>query len=122
MTTETKTYNGWTNYETWNVKLWMDNEEPSYRYWQEFTQEVWDAAEAGGVFTRSEDARYRLADRLKEEITDGSPLIEAPSMYSDLLGAALCEVNWEEIANALLVNTDIEEYEDVGTEHAPEAS
>jgi len=28
-------YNGWTNYETWAVKLWMDNEEPSYRYWRE---------------------------------------------------------------------------------------
>ena len=23
-------YNGWTNYETWAVKLWMDNEEGSY--------------------------------------------------------------------------------------------
>ena len=23
-------YNGWTNYETWNVALWMDNDEISY--------------------------------------------------------------------------------------------
>ena len=23
-------YNGWTNYETWNVALWMDNDEPTY--------------------------------------------------------------------------------------------
>ena len=25
-TAEKKTYNGWTNYETWNVKLWLDND------------------------------------------------------------------------------------------------
>ena len=24
------TYNGWTNYGTWNVNLWVDNEEPTY--------------------------------------------------------------------------------------------
>ncbi len=28
-----KGYNGWSNYETWNVKLWMDNDEGSYNYW-----------------------------------------------------------------------------------------
>lgn len=25
------TYNGWTNYQTWNVPLWIDNEEATYR-------------------------------------------------------------------------------------------
>lgn len=24
------TYNGWTNYETWNVALWLDNDQESY--------------------------------------------------------------------------------------------
>jgi hypothetical protein len=26
-------YNGWTNYETWAVSLWLGNEESSYRHW-----------------------------------------------------------------------------------------
>lgn len=30
--TMSQEYNGWTNYETWNVALWMDNDESSYQY------------------------------------------------------------------------------------------
>jgi hypothetical protein len=43
MTTENK-YNGWSNYETWNVALWMDNDEGNYDYWNERTTEICEAA------------------------------------------------------------------------------
>ena len=25
-------YNGWTNYETWNFKLWLDNDETTHKF------------------------------------------------------------------------------------------
>ena len=30
------TYEGWANRATWNVYLWLNNEEPSYRHLQAF--------------------------------------------------------------------------------------
>jgi Txe/YoeB family toxin of Txe-Axe toxin-antitoxin module len=32
------TYNGWANYETWNFKLWLDNDEASYKRIQELVK------------------------------------------------------------------------------------
>jgi hypothetical protein len=84
-------YNGWTNYETWSVKLWIDD---SHYYWQEIVQEYKDS-DSG-----TKDV-YGLAERIREEIEDNSPLNGA-SVYSQLLNGALCEVNWQEIAESLL--------------------
>lgn len=95
-------YNGWTNYETWTVSLWLDNEEPSYRYWR--NEAARQRREASGLvqvrrgyWSETEAARFHLADQLKEAITEAAPL-KQPSLYSDLLSAALSEVNWNEIA------------------------
>jgi hypothetical protein len=35
-------YNGWPNYQTWNVMLWMDNEEGPYRMYREKVQRYRD--------------------------------------------------------------------------------
>lgn len=95
-------YNGWTNYETWCVNLWLTNDEGSYNGWTEQAQTAFDGATDRGIgISRTEQAMIDLADCLKDEITEQAPELEA-SMYSDLLNAALSEVNWYEIAGAFM--------------------
>jgi hypothetical protein len=91
---EHKEYNGWTNYETWNVKLWMDNEEGSYRYWND------QARRAISKNADKDDATYDLAKQLEQEHRGGLP--DLNGCYADLLNAAIGEVNWGEIAHSLI--------------------
>jgi hypothetical protein len=96
------TYNGWMNYETWAVKLWMDNEESSQAYWREVTREVIELNKVAGT---PGDTRYALADCLRdaheEDAADALGRANA-TVFTDLLNAALSEVNWHEIAQSLL--------------------
>lgn len=95
-------YNGWSNYETWNVKLWIDNEEGSYLEWRERTRECW--AVSGHD---KDDTIYRLSQCLKEEFSDNVP--ELSGCYAELLNAALSEVDWYEIASAMVEDEELEE-------------
>lgn len=90
-------YNGWTNYETWNIALWLDNDAGSYEYWRERAQSAYDDAEAHDGLTREEIAALELADALRAEIEEGNPVQDA-SLYSDLLNAAISSANFYEIA------------------------
>jgi hypothetical protein len=82
----TQNYNGWTNYETWLVSLWLDNEEGSYNA-------VRDMA-------RENDNARDLADALKSMHEEAMP--ETTGVFADLLNAAMSEVNWREIAEHYL--------------------
>lgn len=100
-------YNGYSNYETWCVSLWIDNEEPSYRYWRSVAEECKEEAPTcrqvrDGYWEEDRAAVFLLEDRLKEEISDSNPLIEQANMWADLLNAALSEVDWREIAENML--------------------
>ncbi len=101
-----KEYNGWHNYETWVVNLWMDNDEGSQSYWQEQAEEC---VRVDG----KEDAVSSLADLIKEHHDEqwGEINQYRASVFSDLMGAALSEVNWREIAQHLVNEVEVEETE-----------
>jgi len=82
MAKETQTYTGYTNYETWAVCLWLDNEEYS-------------SAWLHGV-ADSEGSIYAKARRVEQAATNAMPDLGA-TMWADLLGAALGNVNWREV-------------------------
>ena len=98
-----KDYNGWTNYETWLVQIWMDKDQGS----QECFRERAKAAYANAIemlsgpsvvyATKYQSAVLTFADGLRAYWCDES-MPELPGIYGDLLGAALAEVNWFEIA------------------------
>jgi hypothetical protein len=116
MSEDTK-YNGWTNYETWNVKLWMDNDQGSYHDGERMAQDAWDNASADRICTRLERATIDLSDTLKDQYENAMADIlenagQSASVWSDLLGAALSEVNWREIAEHMLDDVDTDEDED----------
>ena len=96
-------YNGWKNYPTWNVALWISNEYALYRQAQELTQEAIEAAEydentLNGIWTEEQTARFRLADTIKTWVRDELAPDLGASFAADLLGYALDEVDWDEIA------------------------
>ena len=104
--TEDKTYNGWTNYETWLVKLWTDNE---YAFYLRQTDLANEAREVPiddpfdlGITQEQASLRWleeAYRDMVKEWVYGDEP---PACLATDLLGAALSEVNWREIAEALL--------------------
>lgn len=95
-------YNGWYNYETWVVNLWLDNEEGSQQYWSEQADEVLQSVRRSNWTSEDikEAAISRLEDVLKEQHEEALP--ELTGFAADLLNAAMSEVNWREIAQHLV--------------------
>ena len=113
---KTADYQGWKNYATWNVALWLDNDQGSQSMVQEWAQEAVAQApkdeNVGKGYWSVEDAvKYALADRIKQYVEEGNPLSGDASMYSDILGSALGDVDWGEVA---------EHYMEEGGEETPE--
>ena len=101
-------YNGWSNYETWNFKLWLDNDETVRNYIIDEIKKIkaigYDA-EAYEVsnFLRSyiDDNMPNLNVSTKSQSVHGS-MCDKNGFYSDILNAALRDINTYEIAESYL--------------------
>lgn len=76
------TYNGWTNWATWNMALWLDNDEPTYNLLRRARHS--DLA----------DIQAFLADN-SSPFADGTP---------DMDPGDLSQVDWDEIREAWIID------------------
>jgi hypothetical protein len=81
-------YNGWTNYETWNANVWLDEEG---NYWREEAQNI--ASQQG---YDKDDSAYELARVMESYYEEYAP--QTTGMYADFLSASMSRINWYEIA------------------------
>lgn len=84
-------YNGWTNRETWLVNLWITNDEATY----DTVRDIVRMANSDKAESLPCDALESFVDEMQEDLD------MKPSMFSDLITAALARVNWREIAESL---------------------
>lgn len=89
-------YNGWSNYETWNLALWLGNDQGSEEMWNERAAECYRDATASQSFSRREQATLDLSKELEADTEENAPRVEG--FYADVLNAAISEVNWYEVA------------------------
>lgn len=78
-------YNGWTNRETWNASLWINNEEPLYRLARSIAREGFER-EYKKIYTAG-----NLANAMYEIWPDG----KTPD------GDLLKNVDWLDVLNGL---------------------
>lgn len=103
MSRDEKGYNGWKNYETWAVNLWLTNDQGSQEMIDEMTARA----------AKSKSPKNELADALKSTIQEDTP--ELPGMYADLLGAAISEIDFWELSE-----TYLKDYAENNPEEEPE--
>jgi hypothetical protein len=101
-------YNGWTNYETWNLALWIDNSKGSQEYWREQAEIAWhDSLPGDEAFSKKENAILSLSKALQEDTEENAPDLDN-SFYGDILRAAISEVDFYQIAEHWIEEPEFE--------------
>jgi hypothetical protein len=86
-----ETYNGWANWETWSVHLWLTNEEDTYRHWEERAGEIAEDVD-------HEDALHFLSGELRTVVPNDGSVRDSVSWH---------RVDWRQVAEAFLPETGL---------------
>ena len=92
-----ETYNGWKNYPTWAVNLWLTNDPGSEEWAMDITRAAVDNDGPHMRYDVASELKYAVREMIENEENGG-----AEGMAGDLLGYALDCVDWYEIADAFI--------------------
>jgi len=105
-------YNGWSNYETWNFKLWLDNDEDLHNY---IIGEIKKIKEIG---TSHIHEVSEVSNFLRSYIDDNVPTLKVSDkngFYQDILNGGLREINTHEVAESYLEDLKEDEFQKMDT-------
>lgn len=88
-------YNGWTNYETWLLKAWINNDETDYNYFQNVARQTLENV------ADKDKQQADFADHIKNYFADKKPRIK-PIFFQMLLETAFGRIDFKDISISIL--------------------
>jgi len=114
-------YNGWTNYETWNFKLWLDNDQDVHNHIIDEIKKIKAIGYDAETYEVSNFLRSYIDDNMpnlnvstKSQSVHGS-MSDKNGFYQDILNMALRDINTYEIAESYLEDLKEDEPEKMDT-------
>ncbi len=85
-----KEHNGWYNYQTWLIASWFANHQELNNLHEGWVD---DAKQQN-----SQEPEFYIADQRKDWVVKNNPMSEGGGVFGTLLGSAIDEINFDEIA------------------------
>ena len=78
-------YNGWSNYETWHFKLWLDNDEDLHNY-------IIGEIKKIKAFPNKDNKAYEVSNFLRSYIEDNMPNLNINNglSFSSIAASSAC--------------------------------
>lgn len=89
------TYQGWSNYATRTVNLWLSNDEGDYRFWTATARQALSDHDGD-----SDAAARYVADAVRETLGEMADASGVDGVLGDLLSGAIDDVDCEEVAQS----------------------
>ena len=98
--TMVQTYNGWSNWETWNFKLWIDNDYHTHLYFESMVEEnkgkLLKIAQDLKEFAQYKENQYNRLKATYNDIIDSGFVVDFKGR-----NASINDINYMEIAKAI---------------------